>query len=65
MTDFRFPLTFTHIAGGIKIALRVSIALAFITGPLLALPAISANETILKQNGGGAVLIVSLKRSRL
>jgi len=65
MTDFRFTLTFTQVFACIKTMLRVAVALAFITGPLLALPSISANETILKQNGGGAVLIVSLKRSRM
>lgn len=65
MSDFRFPFTLAHIFGCIKTLLRVAIALAFITGPLLALPSITANETIIKQNGSGAVLLVSLKRNRM
>lgn len=64
MTDLHFPITFAQAFGFLKTVLRVAIALAFITGPLLALPSITANETIMKQNGGGAVLIVSLKRGR-
>ena len=65
MAQLRIAFLFARFFDFIKIMVRVAVALAFITGPLLALPAITANETIMKQNGGGAVLIVSLKRGRI